>query len=110
MSKWITDEKIEEHRECFNKFVALFNERTNTICDQAKEFNRLRTRLEAAYREGWNTGYRAGLSDGNPLNSPRCDEDLDWDDSDIRKLLEGERRTKLMNNRVDCTKENCLNE
>ena len=92
MDKWLSDGEIAEHEGFLSH--AEEDETVKVIermAVQAREANRLRAGLEAAYREGWSTGYGSGLGDGHPLNWPECDEDQDWEGSDARKLLEGEK-------------------
>jgi len=44
--------------------------------------------LEAAFRDGWNMGYGAGLSDGHPINRACGDEDASWEESDTKATIE----------------------
>jgi hypothetical protein len=42
---------------------------------------------EKAYREGWSTGYNAGLRDGRSDGTFWCDEEGDWRESETASAM-----------------------
>jgi hypothetical protein len=44
-------------------------------------------KIEAAYREGWGTGYSAGIRDDAASGTYWCDKERDWTESEAAKIL-----------------------